>query len=80
MGSAGRVIATGVVIGLVLSVGLSRLLATMLLGVPPLDPLTFASALVLLAVTAAASTGAAGRPGGGLAAGRIEPVVTLRNE
>ena len=65
----------GAVIGLVLSIGLSRLLATMLFGVQPLDPLTFASVTVLLAVTAAASTA-----GPAWRATRIDPVVTLQND
>ena len=67
--------ATGTVIGLVLSTFLGRLLATMLFGVQPLDPLTFASVTTLLALTAAASTA-----GPAWRATRIDPAVALRRE
>ena len=42
VGHAVRVIATGAVIGLALSAAFSRVLSTMLYGVQPLDPATFA--------------------------------------
>ena len=68
-------IATGAVIGLVLSAVLGRLLATMLFGVQPLDPMTFASVTIVLALTAAVSiAGPAWR------ATRIDPAVALRGE
>jgi putative ABC transport system permease protein len=75
VGSAVRVIATGTVIGLALSVVLGRLLATMLFGVQPLDPMTFASVAIVLALTAAVSiAGPAWR------ATRIDPAIALRGE
>lgn len=75
LGSAARVIATGAVIGLALSAVLSRLLATLLFGVQPLDPRTFASVTIVLALTAAAAiAGPAWR------AARIDPAVALRGE
>jgi putative ABC transport system permease protein len=75
VGSAVRVIATGAVIGLVLSTLLGRLLATMLFGVQPLDPLTFALVTIVLVLTAAASiAGPAWR------AVRIDPAAALRSE
>jgi hypothetical protein len=43
-------VAVGSAIGLVLAAGASRLLGTLLFGVPPLDPLTFSTAAVLFAV------------------------------
>jgi ABC-type lipoprotein release transport system permease subunit len=47
----------------------------MLFGVQPMDPVTFASVAIVLALTAAVSTiGPAWR------ATRIDPVVTLRQE
>ena len=68
-------IAAGAVIGLVLSAVLGRLLATMLFGVQPLDPLTFAFVTIVLALTAAvAIAGPAWR------ATRIDPAVALRGE
>jgi putative ABC transport system permease protein len=75
VGSAIRVISTGAVIGLALSTVLGRLLATMLFGVRPLDPMTFASVTIVLALTAAvAIAGPAWR------ATRIDPAVALRSE
>jgi putative ABC transport system permease protein len=74
-GSAIRVIAAGAVIGLALSAVLGRLLATMLFGVQPLDPMTFASVTIVLALTAAVST-----VGPAWHATRIDPAVALRGE
>ena len=74
-GSASRVIATGAVIGLALSTVLGRLLAAMLFGVQPLDPMTFASVTIVLALTAAVST-----IGPAWHATRIDPAVALRGE
>lgn len=54
---------------------LGRLLTTILVGVQPLDPMTFAFVTILLALTAAASiAGPAWR------AARIDPAVALRSE
>ena len=75
VGSAVRVIAAGAVVGLALSAVLGRLLASMLFGVEPFDPATFAAVTIVLAVTAAlAIAGPAWR------ATRIDPVVALRSE
>lgn len=75
LGSALRVIGAGVVVGLALAVFLSRLLTTMLFGVEPLDPATFALVIGVLTVTAAvAIAGPAWR------ATRIDPAVALRSE
>ena len=74
-GSASRVIATGAVIGLALSTVLGRLLAAILFGVQPLDPMTFASVTIVLALTAAVSTF-----GPAWHATRIDPAVALRGE
>jgi putative ABC transport system permease protein len=72
-GSASRVIGTGVVIGLVLSTIWGRLLATMLFGVQPLDPMTFASVLIVVVLTAALSAAAPA-----WRATRIDPMDALR--
>ena len=75
VGNAVRVIATGAVIGLVLSTVVGRLLASMLFGVRPLDPTTFVAVTILLAITAAVSiAGPAWR------ATRIDPALALRGE
>ena len=68
-----RVVATGAAIGLVLAAMIGRLIETMLFGVQPLDPTTFALVTVVLAITAALSiAGPAWR------AARIDPAVALR--
>jgi putative ABC transport system permease protein len=73
--SASRVIAAGALIGLAGAAFLGRLIETILFGVKPLDPLTFASVIVVLALTAAASIlGPAWR------ATRIDPAVALRRD
>jgi ABC-type antimicrobial peptide transport system permease subunit len=71
---ATRVVATGTVIGLVLAALSGRLIETMLFGVWPLDPTTFAVVTIVLVVTAALSiAGPAWR------ATRIDPAAALRN-
>ena len=75
VGSAIRVIATGVVVGLALSTVLARLLATVLFGVQPLDPLTFVAVTIVLAFTAAVATAVPA-----WRAARIDPAVALRSQ
>jgi putative ABC transport system permease protein len=75
VGSAARVIAAGAVIGLVLSAVFGRLLAAMLFGVQPLDPMTFAAVTILLVLTAAVSIA-----GPAWHAARIDPAVALRSQ
>ena len=66
--------AAGAAIGLVSALGVTRLLRTMLYGVPPGDPVTFLlAALVLIAVAAVASA----LPG--MRAAAMDPVKILRN-
>ena len=75
LGQALTLAAGGVVIGLIGAVGLTRLMASLLFGVSPLDPLTFgAVAVVLSAIAALASYVPARR------ASRVDPVVALRFE
>jgi putative ABC transport system permease protein len=65
----------GLVVGVVAALVLTRALGSMLQGVTPTDPLTFATVVVVTAVVAiAASLGPARR------AGRIDPNVALRVE
>jgi putative ABC transport system permease protein len=75
MGGAAPMIAIGAVVGLALSLAAGRLLASLLFGVRPLDPATFAAVALVLAVTAvAAIVGPAWR------AARVDPAVALRAE
>jgi ABC-type antimicrobial peptide transport system permease subunit len=66
---------SGVVLGLVAAVGLTRLMGALLFGVDPIDPLTFGVvALSLTAVALLASYVPARR------ASRVDPVVAIRFE
>jgi putative ABC transport system permease protein len=65
----------GIVIGLVASLALSRLIASLIFGVRPTDPITFSAvSLILIAVGILANLLPAYR------ATRVEPVRTLRDE
>ena len=70
-----RVLAIGAVVGVALSVVLGRLLASMLFGVAPLDPLTFAGVITVLLLT-----GLLAVAGPAWKATRVDPVVALRSE
>ena len=72
--SAARV-GDGLRVGLALVVALGRVLATMLFGVQPLDPVTFALVIAVLGVTAMVAVA-----GPMWKATRVEPVVALRAE
>jgi putative ABC transport system permease protein len=75
LGRAAALIGVGTCLGLAGSVGLARLIAKLLFGTAPLDPLTFAAAPALLAAVAfAASYLPAWR------ATRVDPMVALRYE
>jgi putative ABC transport system permease protein len=72
---AARVIAAGSIVGLVAAALLGKSVAALLFAVKALDPMTFAAAAGLIALTAAAATvGPAWR------ASRVDPVVTFRND
>jgi predicted permease len=66
-------VAAALVLGLVSALGVSRLVAHYLYGVGPYDPLTFAAALALLALTAAIASWLPARR-----ASQIDPLVALR--
>lgn len=68
-----RLTAIGGAIGLALAVAASQVISSLLFGVSPLDPLTYAATLVTLAVVTLAGTFVPARK-----ASRINPVVTLK--
>jgi putative ABC transport system permease protein len=73
--SGGWMIGVGGLAGLVLALLLARLMSTFLYRVEPLDPATFAAAVVVLLVTAAMATAIPA-----FRATRVDPVVAFRNE
>jgi putative ABC transport system permease protein len=75
LGSAGRLIAVGGVIGLVLAFALGRSIAAFLFGVAPVDPLTFGGVAAVIVVTAAAASAAPA-----WRATRVDPVLMFRAE
>ncbi|HEX5108172.1 MAG TPA: ABC transporter permease [Vicinamibacterales bacterium] len=75
LSSTARVVIVGSLIGLALAALASRWIATLLFGVTPLDPITFAAAAIVLAVAAAV---AATVPA--LRAMRVSPVIAFRQD
>jgi ABC-type antimicrobial peptide transport system permease subunit len=67
--------AIGVAIGVVLSLGLARLVAGFLHGVSPFDPATYATVPAFLAAVALLASGVPARR-----ATRVDPIVALRCE
>ncbi|HEY1342310.1 MAG TPA: FtsX-like permease family protein, partial [Bryobacteraceae bacterium] len=69
-----RPVAAGAAVGLMAALGLTRLMSTLLYGVAPTDPYTFAGVVAtLLAVAAAANVLPAVR------AARVDPMTALRD-
>ena len=75
VGQGLRLTAVALAIGLVASLGTTRVLANQLFGVSPTDPVTFATVPVLLAAVAAVACYLPARR-----ASRLDPLVALRRE
>jgi putative ABC transport system permease protein len=70
-----RIVTIGAAIGLVLSAAFGRTITTMLFGVQPLDAVTFAAVIAVVALTGAASVA-----GPAWRAVRIDPATALRSK
>jgi ABC-type antimicrobial peptide transport system permease subunit len=75
IGQGMKLVVIGVVIGLAGSFGLTRLMARLLFGVGPADPLTFISVAALLMLVALFACFIPARR-----ATKVDPMVTLRHE
>ena len=75
LGEGARLAAYGVIIGVAVSVAITRLMASLLFGISAMDPLTFAGVAVLLSVVALLASYIPARH-----AMRVDPMVALRYE
>jgi putative ABC transport system permease protein len=75
VGRGMRLTLIGAAAGLVLSIGLTRLMSTLLFGVSATDPLTFAAVSLLLAGVALAACFIPARR-----AAKVDPMIALRRE
>lgn len=75
LGQGAKLLSAGLAIGLLLSLGMSQMLKSMIVGISPTDPLTFVGVpLVLVAVGLVANLVPARR------ATRLDPAITLRSD
>ncbi|HEY7290274.1 MAG TPA: ABC transporter permease [Vicinamibacterales bacterium] len=75
VGQGMRPVVSGGILGLVAAIGSTRLIQSLLFGVEPLDPVTFATAGLALALTAFAACAIPA-----IRATRVDPIVALREE
>jgi putative ABC transport system permease protein len=75
LGESMKMTRIGIHIGLLASLGLTRLMANLLFGVSATDPLTFAGVGIILTVVALAACFVPARR-----AMRVDPIVALRYE
>lgn len=74
-GSGAKLIGIGLVIGLLLSIGVGMGLQSLLIGIEPTDPITYAGVIGVLSLVAAAACLLPARR-----AASVDPVTTLREE
>ena len=74
-GNGARLIGAGLIAGLLLSIGVGMGLQSLLIGVTPTDPVTYAGVTAILAIVAAAACLLPARR-----AASVDPAITLREE
>jgi len=74
-GSGARLVAIGAAAGLLASLLIARLMASLLFGIGPADPLTFMAVVLFLAAVALVATWIPAR-----SAAQVDPLVALRYE
>ncbi|HEX4915566.1 MAG TPA: ABC transporter permease, partial [Vicinamibacterales bacterium] len=74
-GSGARLIGVGLIAGLLLSVGVGMGLESLLIGIEPTDPITYAGVVGVLTIVAAAACLVPARR-----AAAVDPAITLRDE
>ena len=72
---SGRLAIIGTAIGVALAIGASILLESLLIGLSPIDPAAFATAIVVLAMVMVAASIVPARR-----ATRVDPMIALRAE
>ncbi|HEX5424565.1 MAG TPA: ABC transporter permease [Candidatus Acidoferrales bacterium] len=75
VGEGARLAGAGILIGLALSLGLARLMSSLLFGITPADPLTFIGVSAMLAAVALLASYVPARR-----AMRVDPMIALRYE
>jgi putative ABC transport system permease protein len=75
LGQGTKLTLMGVVVGVIAAIALTRLMSSLLFAVSPIDPLTFASVIVLLTLVALLASYIPARR-----AMRVDPMVALRYE
>ncbi len=75
MGGGMKLVASGLLVGLLMAAALSQLMSRLLFGVPTLDPLTFVGVPVILGIVALAASWIPARR-----VTKISPVGALRSE
>jgi ABC-type antimicrobial peptide transport system permease subunit len=75
LGMGARLVGLGLTIGLVVSLGATRVLSSQLWGVAPHDPLTLAAVIAVVALAGAAACLFPARR-----ATRVDPMIALRYE
>jgi ABC-type antimicrobial peptide transport system permease subunit len=75
LSGAGRVVALGTVLGMVLAAGFGQAMSSFLFGVRPLDLATFIAVFAVLVITAATAMATPA-----IRATRVDPVVAFRTD